>query len=476
MSDEPETDAAGVRPGIEERLSRLIQLDTVSSTVVADGPEAFEELLAELYPLVHQHLKKERIGERGVVFWWDPTAEEPRSGVSKRSSTDDGFETRPAGAPQPSVEPVVLMAHFDTVPAVAENWSRSPFSGLIEDGVVHGRGAVDDKGALVTVMDAVENLLAAGATPARPVLISLGGDEETEGPSAKAISEELHARGIRPWLVIDEGGAVIDAPLPALRHQSAMVGVAEKGAVTVRLTATAPPSHAATPSRAPTATERLAKAITRLRRNPFPKRLNATARTMFRAFEGVATGAGKALVTVAPRLGPVSARILSGLGGEPAAMVQTTLAVTMLEGGTAYNVIPNTATATLNLRLAVGDTVEQVIATLKRTIKDPAVAVELIEGYPASPESRTDTPQWQAITDAVAEAYPEAVVAPYVMLQASDARHFHRFTKEATYRFAPLAMSAAERAAIHGNDEQVTVDALVRGERFYRQLLLHLPT
>ena len=447
MPKTPATDASPVRPGIDARLSRLIQLDTVSATVVANGTGAFEALLEELYPLVHQHLKKERIGERGFVFTW-----------------------------QGAGDPVVLMAHFDTVPAVAAEWSFDPFSGHVESGLVHGRGAVDDKGALVTVLEAVENLLAAGHTPARTVLISLGGDEETTGPSARAISAELDARGIRPWLIIDEGGAVIDAPLPGLDHQSAMVGVAEKGAVTVRLTATAPPSHAATPSRAPSAPEQLAKALTRLRRNPFPKRLNHTARSMFQAYDGVATGFGKVLVTVTPRLGPVAAQVLARLGGEPAAIVQTTLAVTMLESGTAHNVIPNTASAVLNLRLAVGDSVEQVVATLKRAIRDESITIELLEGHPASPESRTDNEQWRLIADAATDAYPGVIVAPYVMLAASDARHFHPQTPDATYRFAPLAMSADERAAIHGIDERVSVDALVRGEQFYRQLLLHLPT
>ncbi|GAA4162692.1 M20 family peptidase [Gryllotalpicola daejeonensis] len=473
-SDATEADASTLRPGIEDRLSRLLQLDTVSSTVAAESTTAFEQLLEELYPLVHRHLTKERIGERGFLFSWTPLVEEHAETAALRDAALRGAPQNPRASR--NADPVVLMAHFDTVPAVAAEWSFDPFSGHISDGAVHGRGAVDDKGALVTMLDAVENLLAAGETPARPVLISLGGDEETTGPSAQAISEELHARGIRPWIVIDEGGAVIDAPLPTLNHQSAMVGVAEKGAVTVRLTATAPPSHAATPSRARTAPERLARAITRLRRNPFPKRLNRTARTMFQSFEGVATGAGKTLVTVAPKLGPVTARLLAAMGGEPAALVQTTIAFTLLDAGTAHNVIPNTASATLNLRLAVGDSVDQVVAILKRAIRDDSITIELLEGYPASPESRTDNAQWQAITRAVAESYPEAVVAPYVMLQASDARHFHRFTPDATYRFAPLAMSAAERAAIHGIDERVTIDALVRGERFYRQLLLHLPT
>jgi carboxypeptidase PM20D1 len=435
------------RPGIGERLARLIQVETVSSVVAERGTGEFEAVLAELYPLVHERLTKETIGERGLLFTW-------------RGATD--------------ASPLVLMAHFDTVPAVAAEWSRPPFSGAIENGIAHGRGAADDKGALVTIFDAVENLLAVGTVPDRTVYLSLGGDEETYGSSAREISDELERRGIRPWLVIDEGGAVIDAPLPGLNHQTAMIGVAEKGVLTVRLTATAAAdaaSHASTPSRAATAPERIARAITRLRRNPFRKRFGPTARAMFAAYDGVATGAGKALVTLAPRLAPVTARLLSLLGGEPAAMVQTTVAVTIVEAGTAQNVIPTTASATLNLRLAVGDSVDSVLATLRRAVRDLGIAFEVLEAHAASPESRIDSEQWQTIADAVTAAYPGTVVAPYVMLAASDARHFHRYTPEATYRFAPLRMSRAERAAIHGVDEQITVDALKCGERFYRHLI-----
>lgn len=435
-----------VRTGIAERLGRLIRLDTVSATVAERGTGDFEALLAELYPLVHERLAKQKIGPRGLLFTWQGTTD---------------------------AAPIVLMAHFDTVPVVASEWSFPPFAGVVESGVVYGRGTADDTGALVTVLDAVENLLRAGVTPERTVYLSLGGDEETTGESARAISDELERRGIRPWLVIDEGGAVVDAPLPGLRNQTAMVGVAEKGAVTVRLTATAAAGHSSTPSRAPSAPERIARAVTRLRRNPFPKRLNATAKAMFASYDGVATGVGKVLVTLAPRLGPLTARAFAALGGEPAAVVQTTLAVTLLEAGTAHNVIPHTASATVNLRLAVGDSVDRALAILRSAVRDPGIEFDVIEAFAASPESRTDSPQWRAVTDAATTAYPGVVVAPYVMLAVSDARHFHRYTREATYRFAPLAMSRAERAAIHGVDEQITVDALERGERFYRELITH---
>jgi carboxypeptidase PM20D1 len=452
MVDADTTDAGAARPGIAERLSRLIQLDTVSSTVVAHGSGEFEELLAELYPLVHRLLRKESIGERGFLFTWDSPVE------------------------QAAADPIVLMAHYDTVPTGdPTSWRRPPLSGAIEDGTVFGRGAIDDKGALVVMLDAVENLLAAGFRPARPVLISLGGDEETYGRSARAIADELHARGTQPWLVLDEGGAIIDGPLPALPHETAIVGVGEKGVASVRLTATAVPGHSSTPSRTPSAPERVARAVTRLRRNPFAKRINATTRAMFAAYDGVARGAGRALITLVPRLGPIAARTLAWRGGEPAAMVQTTIATTVLEGGGAHNVIPERASAVLNLRIAPGETVDSVVATLRRAVRDPAIEFDVIEGHDPSPISRTDSAQWRAIANAATAAYPGVVVAPYVMLAASDARHFHRYATEATYRLAPLRMSASERAGLHGIDERVTIDALERGERFYRELLVHLP-
>ncbi len=444
------TDAVAPRPGIAGRLSRLIQLDTTSSRVVEHGIAGFEELFEELYPLVHGRLERERVGERGILY-------------------------RLPGATD--AVPIVLMGHFDTVPAEeTEAWRHPPFSGAIEGGVVHGRGAIDDKGALVVLFDAVENLLAAGATPARTVYLSLGGDEETNGTAAQTIAEELHARGIRPWLVLDEGGAIIDGVLPGLPYRSAVVGLGEKGVLSVTLTASAPAGHASTPSRTPSAPLRIARALARLSRNPFPKRLNTTSRRMFEAYRGVARGPiGQALVTLVPALGPVSAQLLSRLGGEPAAMVQTTVAATVLAGGTVPNVIPDTASAVLNLRIALGETVAGTLARLRRVIRDPAISFAVLESHEPSPESRMDSPQWRLIEDAVSTAYPGTLTVPYVMLAASDARHFHRYTPDATYRLAPLAMSAAERAALHGVNERVTVDALERGERFYRHLLRHLP-
>ena len=170
---------------------------------------------------------------------------------------------------------------------------------------------------------------------------------------------------------------------------------------------------------------------------------------------------------------PVTARVLAAVGGEPAAMVRTTVAATMSSGGTAENVLPSQASATLNLRIALGETVASTVKRVRRRVRDPLVHIDVVAGDDPSPESRTDSAQFALITSAVAASHPDAVTVPYVMMAATDARHFHRFTP-AVYRFAPLAMSAAQRASIHGVDERVEVRELERGERFHRALLQQL--
>lgn len=453
----PTPDAsAAVRPEIEQRLARLIRERSVSAEVKENGPAAFEALLEELYPLVHAKLETEKIGELGLLYHW-PARDLHRDAAHPR---------------RPTEAPAVLMAHFDTVPIDPDDsWAHDPFGGEIVDGHVWGRGAIDDKGALCVVLEAVENLLAAGYEPARDVYLSFGGDEETFGTAAEQITDELESRGIRPWIVLDEGGAIVDGVLPTVNVPSAVVGVGEKGTLSVLLHTTAEAGHSSVPSRQLSATARIARAVTRVSRNPFPKRLNDTSREMFDRYATRATGIGKVLTTVVPKIGPISARLLAQLGGEPAAMVQTTVTTTRLDAGTADNVLPSQASATLNLRIALGETVASTLARLKRAIRDPKIEFTVISSSEPSPASRTDIPQWRLIEDAVEAAYPGTLTVPYVMLGASDSRHFHPRTPDATYRLAPLHMSAAIRAGLHGVDERVSVDALRRGEVFYRRLI-----
>ncbi len=435
-----------VRPGIAERLSRMIQLPTVSAELEQRGLApfaAFADLLAELYPLTHQRLTLERHTDLGLLYRW-------------RGRTD--------------ADPVVLMAHFDVVPVDEHDpWTYPPFEGRIADGHVYGRGALDDKGPLIVIIEAVENLLAAGFVPARDVYLSFGGNEETYGDAARAIAAAMQDRGIMPFLVIDEGGAVVDAPLPFLQGEAAMVGVGEKGLASVLLSTRGAGGHASAPPPV-TAVRRIARAVDSLEPGMFRPHVRPAIRRMLSVLADRAPAGPRLLYRALAAMPALTARVFAAMGGEPAALVRTTVAATMVAGGAAPNVLPSSATATVNLRIALGETVAGTVERVRRRIDDPEVEVTLLEGDDPSPESATDNAAFAHIVRAVAASYPQAATVPYVMMQASDARHFHRFAPS-VYRFAPLAMSAAQRAGIHGVDERVAIDSLVRGEVFHRALL-----
>jgi carboxypeptidase PM20D1 len=377
------------------------------------------------------------------------------------------------------------MAHQDVVPAPTDGWepagwSHPPFAGVVQDGedglAVYGRGTLDDKGALLVLLEAVEDLLGEGWHPGADMYLALGGDEESDGPSAVAAIAELERRGVTPALVVDEGGAVTTGIVPGLTRQVAVVGVAEKGVANLEVCVSADPrkpAHSSTPPRrSPTAA--LGRALAALERHPHPAALDDIAVRMFTELAPHVPGPLSAILARSERLRPVLAQVLPYVGAEMAAMVRTTTAATMLTGSPAPNVLAARATAIVNMRVAtssnLADAVGHVEKVVQRAVgRDLTVEVRVLEGHEPTPVSPFDE-RWDAIKNAVAAAYPDAITVPYTMLGASDARHAARIAP-AVYRFSPLYMSSAQRASVHGVDERVTADSLVRGVRFYRALL-----
>ncbi|MBO3662368.1 M20/M25/M40 family metallo-hydrolase [Microbacterium sp. NEAU-LLB] len=438
------------RAGAPERLSRMIRIPTVSAEHAIRGQEPFDQfvaLLRELYPGTHRVLELERITDLGLLYRWP--------GASDR-------------------DPVVLMAHYDVVPASeADGWTHRPFDGVIDGGFVHGRGALDDKGPLLVILEAVEDLISSGFSPSRDVYLSFGGNEETYGHAAAAIARTLKERGITPWLVLDEGGAVVDAPLPFVAGRAAMIGVGEKGVATFRIEALGEGGHASAPSGL-TAVGRIARAVHRLDAGTFRARTTPTISRMLALFATRASGAGRLILRLLAAAPPVAAAVFARLGSEPAALVRTTIAATMAEGGSAANVLPARASATLNVRILPGETVAGSLERIRRRIRDPKIEIEVLEGSDPSPESDPDGPAFAAVASAVRHAFPDALPAPYLMMQASDSRHFHRHCPD-VLRFAPLEMSTAQRASVHGVDERVEIASLERGRDFHIALLTSLP-
>lgn len=425
-------------------LQALVRVPTVSHRDVSlTDHAAFErlhEVLRETFPLVHERLELTRVHDHALLFRWPGRSQE---------------------------RPLVLMAHQDVVPAEGE-WSHDPFGGEMVDGSIWGRGTLDDKGSLVAICCAVEALLADGFTPAYDVWLSFGSDEEVSGGAAQAAVAELRQRGVAPWFVLDEGGAVAGEAFPGVSAPIGVVGVAEKGTTSVELRVTGDGGHSSTPKRGgPTA--RLARAIGRVDAMSMPVSLPAPTVEMFERLAPHVPAPLRPVLGNAARLAPLLTRAITRLGAEPAALVRTTVAVTTLRGSPALNVIASTATAGVNMRVMVGETVAEVVERLRRAIADRAVEIEVVEAGEPSPVSPRDD-AFALVEDVIGAIFPDAVPTPYIVLAATDSRFFYEIC-DRVYRFAPFRMSAAQRRSIHAADEHLGVDDLRDGVRFYRRLI-----
>ncbi|MFJ6678963.1 M20/M25/M40 family metallo-hydrolase [Microbacterium sp. NPDC091382] len=434
------------------RFRELLQIPTVSldpGDPDADGGDfiRFHEALVRLYPVLHAVLEREAIAEYSLLYRWRG---------------------------RDAATPLVLMAHMDVVPVVASEWSHEPFGAEVvgsgDSAEVHARGAVDDKGSLVAILEAVESLVAEGVTPERDVYLAFGHNEEVAGDGALAIVEVLRQRGVRPSLVLDEGGAVVEGALPGVTVPTAVIGVAERGVMTVHLTARELGGHASTPPRDP-ATARLARAVLRLHRRPFPTRLVPPVRAMFetvaphtsgplrRVFASIGV-TGRLLVKVFPRLGP-----------ELNALVRTTAVVTELSGAAGANVLATSARASVNVRLLPGDTASSAADRIRRVIGDPHIEVEVVSASDPSPVSPWSGPAWDRLAAATRSALGEDVLpTPYIQLGASDSRWFTAIS-DSVYRFTPFHLTRSEREALHSHDERIRIGSWLRGIEFYRDLL-----
>jgi carboxypeptidase PM20D1 len=432
------------------KLQALVRIPTVSHADPDRVDTArFDDFLAELesqFPLLHGRLELTRIPSHALLFRW---------------------------AGHSAERPVVLMAHLDVVPVdEGAPWQHPPFGATIAGGAIWGRGTLDDKGSLVGICEAVETLLERGFTPAQDVWLSFGCDEEVFGTAAPLAVAELVRRGVRPWFVLDEGGAIAHEAFPGVAAPIGVIGVTEKGTTSLELRVEGRGGHASTPARmGPTA--RLARAILRLERSPLPAHTPDPTVELFRRIAPHAPLALRPLLANAGRLRPVLTRALLAAGPETAAMTRTTVAVTTLTGSPAINVIASTAKAGVNIRVMVGDTVAGVLEHVRRAIGDDRVHIEVLDQNEPSPVSPTDD-AFALLESTIRVVFTDAVPAPYVMMAATDSRHFTEIC-ERVYRFAPFRMTKAQRESIHSYDEHLGIDAFVDGVRWYQRLIERIP-
>jgi carboxypeptidase PM20D1 len=442
--------AAATDPAAEN-LSRALQFQTISfqdaSAVDAGTFLAFHAFLEKTFPLIHQRLTREVVGDLGLVYTWK-------------------------GA-DPAAKPIILLAHMDVVPiapGTLPDWTYPPFEGRIADGFIWGRGSMDCKGILMAIMESVEGLLAQGYQPRRTVYLCFGHDEEVGGwRGAAKIAALLKSRGVTAEFVIDEGGMIVDGKVMGIAKPLAMIGIAEKGYLSLELTVKTAGGHSSMPPRE-TAIGILAAAITRLQANPFPAKIGGvSALTMERLAPEMPSALRFALKN-RWLFGPVIEQKLAQNAATDA-MIRTTTAPTIIAAGTKENVLPQEARAVVNFRLLPGDRVADVIARVNKTIADPRVAVATIGvANEASSISSIDSPGFKILERTITDLFPETVIAPYLVLGGTDSRLYEPIC-DSIFRFAPMRIGPEDQERAHGTNERIGVANYHELIAFYTRLI-----
>jgi carboxypeptidase PM20D1 len=433
---------------VAEHLAASIRCPTVplDETGTPD-PEAFQQLhqmLRETYPLVHQKLRREVVNGYSLLYIWQGTRSD--------------------------LEPVMLMAHQDVVSADPTEWTYPPFEGRIADGLIWGRGTLDIKNQLIGIMEAAEYLLQQGYRPERTILFGLGHDEETGGINGcKVMGQMLKERGIRLAGIVDEGGGISAGLAAGVRGAVGLIGVSEKGYLTVEFTVNSQPGHSSTPP-PQTAIGILARALARLEAHPMPTHL----RCLRPLYHGI--GRAAPLYIQVPfanvwLFGPLLKRWLVP-NPEMNASMRTTTALTIINGGVEDNTIPAEARAIVNFRLLPGDTIAEVLWHARKVIKDERVKIKPVEGKynEALPTSPAKSPAYTGLRTVIRQVFDNPPVAPYVMLGGTDCQHFVPVCDN-IYRFTSLVMDESFRGLEHGIDERIPISGIVGMVKFYAQLM-----
>uniref|UniRef100_A0A665VNL5 Peptidase M20 dimerisation domain-containing protein n=1 Tax=Echeneis naucrates TaxID=173247 RepID=A0A665VNL5_ECHNA len=374
---------------------------------------------------------------------------------------------------QPDLVPYLLLAHLDVVPASeSDGWDAPPFSAKEIDGFIYGRGTIDDKGALMGILQALEYLLMKGYAPRRGFYIALGHDEEARGgKGAVNIARLLKERGVQLSFILDEGLAIVDGVISGLQGPAALIGISEKGWATVKLSATMAPGHSSMPPRE-TSIGILAAAINRLEENPMPRLFGYGPERQI--FEHLAHKFRLPLNFIMSNLwlfSPLLARVLERKP-DTNAFVRTTTAVTMFNGGIKENIIPAYAEAFVNLRIHSAQTLQEVLDLIHSTVADQRVKIELIHGFDPLPVSSADERAFgfQIVKKTVLEMFPTVTVAPGVCIGNTDSRHFSDLTRN-IYRFAPIWFKPGDPQRFHGINERISKKNYEELVEFYFSLI-----
>ncbi len=444
--------------GFVRRFSRMIQIPTVSWTDLSKRDLSeftrFQEELVEMYPRVHRAMTREVCGEFGLIYH-----------LKGRD---------------PKKKPVLFLAHYDVVPAEDkgnEAWARPPFSGLVEDGILWGRGTLDIKCQLAFQMETAETLLEQGWIPDRDVYFAFGGDEEISGmEGAGNMAALFKARGLEFEFVLDEGGIIARDQLAFLKGRpAALIGLAEKGFVTFQIKATGESGHSSMPDLGGTAIGRLARGIVRLEKERFPRRLDPVMANMLERFvPHVSVGLGLVFANLWLTR-PLVLQIFSRNKATDS-LIRTSRAVTVCRAGEQENVLPSEASCLVNHRILPGDHIDGVRAYDQKILNDPGLEVSPAGTWLANdplPAADAGGRAFSLVEKILACTHSDVIAVPFLVNGSTDSKHYRDLTDQ-ILRFTPLVLTPADVASIHSVNEKVSLANLDKGLSFYIRLFCHL--
>lgn len=436
---------------VSKRLAASIRHRTIAEVDDPDkNGEQFRALHAQIeadFPAFHAAVKREIVGGYSLLYTWQGS--------------------------DPNTKPIALLAHQDVVPiapGTEKDWEVPPFDGVVKDGYIWGRGSWDDKGNLFAMLEAAEVLIKQGFKPKRTIYFAFGHDEEISGKrGAAAMSKLLQSRGVKLDFIFDEGLLITDGILKGIDRPVALIGVAEKGYVTVEVSATATPGHSSLPPRE-TAIGTLSAALARLESKPFPAAIRGVMR--------------ETLETAAPHMNLINRVVLSNLWLlEPvvrkqleqtpttAAAIRTTTALTIFNAGNKENVLPGKADATVNFRLLPGETEASVIDHVHGAVANDKIRVTPKPGNTNPPPvTTTNSDSYRALNRTIREVFPDVIVAPGLMVAATDSRNYIEITDK-IYRFTPVRATSDDLKRFHGTNERLSVSNYADMIRFYLRLV-----
>ncbi|MBU1371910.1 MAG: M20/M25/M40 family metallo-hydrolase [Bacteroidetes bacterium] len=428
-------------------LQKSIQFETISyddpKQMDSSQFKGFQQFLMQTYPLVFSKMTLEKVNNFSLILHW-----------KGKSAT---------------AKPIILMAHQDVVPiekATLNKWDAEPFSGQIKNDFIYGRGAIDDKGSLISILESAELLLKQSFIPETDIYFVFGHDEEISGfKGAKVMAQLFADRKISPAFVLDEGGIITEYKVPRLNKTAAVVGIAEKGYQTLELKINIPGGHSSMPEEH-TAIDEMAKAVVKLKENQFKPEITPIVKSFLSYIGPEMPFISKMAMANQGLFKPM---IISNYAKSAAgnATIRTTTVTTIFNAGLKENLIPGEAQVTVNFRTQPGVSRQDVVDHVKKVINNDSIKITPIgKGNEPKQIANVDDPTFKYIQKTISAFHQNIIVAPYLVLGATDARYFGNITSQ-IFRFSPFT----DPEGFHGVNERIKISEYKKGISFYYELI-----